>query len=109
MISLLAPNTHDICVNKTLKFVMPCRLERAATLRHKPRPQDIQLANKQRSRTVKIATIAFASAVALSAITPAFAYENDLENGAPVSSVQPSGHQASAKHTNMHRATDSKA
>jgi hypothetical protein len=57
---------------------------------------------------VKIVTIAFASAIALSAIAPAFAYENDLENGA-TSSMQPSGHRAAAKHTNMHRATDAKA
>ena len=58
---------------------------------------------------MKIVTIAFASVIALSAIAPAFAYENELENGAPASSMQPSGHQASAKHTKMHRATDSKA
>jgi len=58
---------------------------------------------------VKIVTIAFASAIALSAIAPAFAYENDLENSAPASSMQPGRHHAAAKHTNMHRATDSKA
>jgi hypothetical protein len=78
-------------------------------LRHKPRPQDIQLADKQRSRTVKIVTIAFASAIALSAVAPAFAYENDLENGEPASSMRPSEHQAAVKHTNKHRGADAKA
>ena len=59
---------------------------------------------------MKIVTIAFASTIALSAaIAPAFAYENDLESGAPASSMQPRGHQAAARHTNMHRAPDAKA
>jgi len=58
---------------------------------------------------VKIVTIVFASAIALSVVAPAFAYENDLENGAPASSMNPGEHQAVGKHTKMHRATDSKA
>jgi hypothetical protein len=78
-------------------------------LRHKPRPQDIQLANKQRSRTVKIVTIALASAVALSAIAPAFAYENDLENGAPAPTVRPMDHQRAGMHANAHRPFDAHA
>jgi hypothetical protein len=107
--SLLVPNTHDICVNETPKFVMLCRLEHAASLRHKPRPQDIQLANKQRSRTVRIVTIAFASAIALSAIAPAFAYENDLENGAPASTMKPMDHLRAGMHANAHRPFDAHA
>lgn len=85
------------------------RLECAASLRHKPRPQDIQLANKQRSRTVKIVTIVLASAIALSAIAPAFAYESNLENGAPASTIQPMDHQRARMHANAHRPIDARA
>src|SRR6185295_18823373 len=84
---------------------MRCCLERAASLRHKPRLQDFILPNKQRSRTVKIVTIAFASAIALSAMAPAFAYENDLESGVPAPSMQ----QAAGKHAGHHHAFDARA
>lgn len=42
---------------------------------------------------MKIATLVFASAIALSAVAPAFAYENDLEVVAPTSTVRPMNHQ----------------
>ena len=57
----------------------------------------------------KIATIAFASAVALSAIAPAFAYENELEGVAPASTVRPTDHQRAAMNANAHRAFDARA
>jgi hypothetical protein len=41
---------------------------------------------------VKIVTIAFASAIALSAVAPVFAYESELEYVA--SSMRPDQHQA---------------
>lgn len=41
---------------------------------------------------MKIVTIAFASAIALSAVAPVFAYESELENVA--SSMRPDEHQA---------------
>ena len=58
---------------------------------------------------MKIVTIAFASAIALSAVAPAFAYENDLENGVPASSIHPGEHQAAAKRAGQHRAFDARA
>ena len=58
---------------------------------------------------MKIVTIAFASAIALSAVAPAFAYENDLENGVPASSVHPGEHQAAAKRAGQRRAFDARA
>ena len=58
---------------------------------------------------MKIVTIAFASAIALSAIAPAFAYENDLENGAPASSMQPMDPQRAGMHANAHRPLDAHA
>jgi len=58
---------------------------------------------------VKIVTIALASAIALSAIAPAFAYENDLENGASASTVQPMDHKRAGMHANAHRPFDARA
>ena len=58
---------------------------------------------------MKIVTIAFASAIALSAIAPAFAYENDLEGAAPASSMRPMDHQRAGMHANSHRAFDARA
>jgi hypothetical protein len=57
---------------------------------------------------VKIATLVFASAIALSAVAPAFAYENDLEGVAPASSMRPMNQRA-GMHVNAHRATDARA
>jgi hypothetical protein len=57
---------------------------------------------------VKIATLVFASAIALSAVAPAFAYENDLEGVAPASSMRPMNQRA-GMHANAHRATDARA
>ena len=84
------------------------RLECDATLRHKPRPQEIDLA-QQWSSNVKIITIAFASAIALSAVAPAFAYENDLEGVAPASTMRPTDHQRAAMRANERRALDARA
>jgi hypothetical protein len=58
---------------------------------------------------VKIITIAFASAIALSAVAPAFAYENELESGASASSTQPMDHQRAGMHANAHRSFDARA
>ena len=58
---------------------------------------------------MKIITIAFASAIALSAVAPAFAYENDLESGAPASSMRPMDHQRAGMRVNSHRAFDARA
>ena len=58
---------------------------------------------------MKLVTIAFASAIALSAIAPAFAYENDLENAAPASSIYPGEHQAAGKRAGQYRAFDARA
>ena len=58
---------------------------------------------------MKLVTIAFASAIALSAVAPAFAYENDLENAAPAASMYPGEHQTAGKHAGHHRAFDARA
>jgi hypothetical protein len=59
---------------------------------------------------VKITTLAFASAIALSAVAPAFAYENDLEGAAPASTMHPMKmNQRAGTHTNAHRAFDARA
>jgi hypothetical protein len=58
---------------------------------------------------VKLVTIAFASAIALSAIAPAFAYENDLEGATPASSMQPGEHHVAGKRAGYHRANDARA
>ena len=58
---------------------------------------------------MKIIMIAFASAIALSAVAPAFAYENDLEGAAPASSMRPMGQQHAGMHANAHRAFDARA
>jgi hypothetical protein len=58
---------------------------------------------------VKFVTIAFASAIALSAIAPAFAYENDLETIGPASSMRPGEHQAAGQRAGQHRAFDARA
>jgi hypothetical protein len=50
-----------------------------------------------------IVTIAFASAIALSTIAPAFAYENDLEGPVPAPIMHP------GKRTTQHRAFDARA
>jgi hypothetical protein len=57
----------------------------------------------------KIATIAFASAIALSAIAPAFAYENELEGVAPAPTMHLAEHQAIGKRVGQHRAFDARA
>jgi hypothetical protein len=51
---------------------------------------------------VKIVTIAFASAIALSAVAPVFAYESELENVA--SSMRPDEHQAAGMRPDEHQA-----
>lgn len=58
---------------------------------------------------MKIVTIAFASAIALSAVAPAFAYENDLENATTASSTYPMNQQRAGMRVNSHRATDARA
>ena len=58
---------------------------------------------------MKLVTIAFASAIALSAVAPAFAYENDLEGAAPASSMRPMGQQHAGMHADTHRAFDARA
>ena len=58
---------------------------------------------------MKFVTIAFIAAIALSVAAPAFAYENDLENGAPAPSMQPKNHQRAAMHGNPHRGFDARA
>lgn len=58
---------------------------------------------------MKLVTIAFASALALSAVAPAFAYENDLENGQPASSTYPGQHPAAGKRAGHHHANDARA
>ncbi len=58
---------------------------------------------------MKIVTIAFASAIALSAVAPAFAYENDLEGAAPASSMRPMDHQRAGMRVDSHRAFDARA
>ena len=56
---------------------------------------------------MKIVTIAFASAIALSAVAPVFAYESELENVA--SSMRPDGHQAAGMRPGEHQATGRRA
>jgi hypothetical protein len=56
---------------------------------------------------VKIVTIAFASAIALSAVAPVFAYESELENVA--SSMRPDEHQAAGMRPGEHQATGRRA
>ncbi|HET7806689.1 MAG TPA: hypothetical protein VFL53_20810 [Pseudolabrys sp.] len=58
---------------------------------------------------MKFVTIAFASAIALSAAAPAFAYENELETVVSTSRMQPGEHQAAGMHANSHRAFDARA
>ena len=58
---------------------------------------------------MKIVTIALASAIALSAIAPSFAYESNLESGAPASTMQPMDHQHAGMHANAHRPIDARA
>jgi hypothetical protein len=58
---------------------------------------------------VKIVTIAFASAIALSTVVPAFAYENDLETVTSASSMQPKVHRRAGMHANAHRAIGTRA
>ena len=58
---------------------------------------------------MKIVTVAFASAIALSAVAPAFAYENDLEGAAPASSMRPMDHQRAGMRVDSHRAFDARA
>jgi hypothetical protein len=56
---------------------------------------------------VKIVTIAFASAIALSAVAPVFAYESELENVA--SSMRPDEHQAAGMRPGEHQAAGRRA
>jgi hypothetical protein len=56
---------------------------------------------------VKIVTIAFASAIALSAVAPVFAYESELENVA--SSMRPDEHQAAGMRPGEHQAAGMRA
>ncbi|HEY7230573.1 MAG TPA: hypothetical protein VH558_09405 [Pseudolabrys sp.] len=58
---------------------------------------------------MRILTIAVASAIALSAIAPAFAYENDLEIVRPASTMHPMDNRHAGMHANMHRAFDARA
>ena len=56
---------------------------------------------------MKIVTIAFASAIALSAVAPVFAYESELEYVA--SSMRPDQHQAAGIRASQHRPFDARA
>lgn len=56
---------------------------------------------------MKIVTIAFASAIALSAVAPVFAYESELENVA--SSMRPDEHQAAGMRPGEHQAAGMRA
>ncbi len=56
---------------------------------------------------MKIVTIAFASAIALSAVAPVFAYESELENVA--SSMRPDEHQAAGMRPGEHQAAGRRA
>ena len=58
---------------------------------------------------MKIVTIAFASAIALSAVAPAFAYENDLEGAAPASGMRAMDYQRAGMRVDSHRAFDTRA
>ena len=63
---------------------------------------------------MKIVTIAVASAVAISsvamsAIAPAFAYENDLESVTSTSTMHQMHRQHAGMHANAHRAFDARA
>jgi hypothetical protein len=56
---------------------------------------------------VKIVTIAFASAITLSAVAPVFAYESELEYVA--SSMRPDQHQAAGMRAGQLRTFDARA
>ena len=56
---------------------------------------------------MKIVTIAFASAIALSAVAPVFAYESELENVA--SSMRPDEHQTAGMRRGQHQAAGRRA
>jgi hypothetical protein len=66
---------------------------------------------------VKILTIAFASAIALSAVAPVFAYESELENVASsmraddhqAAGMRPGEHQAAGRRASQHRPFDARA
>ena len=58
---------------------------------------------------MKVTTILFASAIALSAVAPAFAYENDLESGGSTSTVHPMDHRQAGTRVDSHRAFDARA
>lgn len=96
-------------MNETPNFVMHDALSVPRLCVTSRARKTFNLSNKQRSRAVKLVTIAFASAIALSAVAPAFAYENDLESGASASSMHPGEHQAAGKHAGQHRAFDARA
>ena len=53
--------------------------------------------------------LVFASTLALSTVGTAFAYENDLETVAPVSSMHSGEHQSAGKRAGQHRANDARA
>ncbi|HZP68592.1 MAG TPA: hypothetical protein VFB29_01495 [Pseudolabrys sp.] len=57
---------------------------------------------------MKVTTIAFASAIALSAVAPAFAYENDLEYVSSASGTHSTARYA-GKRVDAHHAFDARA
>jgi hypothetical protein len=87
-------------------------VEYGVALRHKAHPQESHLAQKQRSRTVKIASrIVLTSILALSAAVPTFAAEEDtlLERAGSASTTRPLGQHVAVKHVQTRRATEARA
>jgi hypothetical protein len=58
---------------------------------------------------VKITTIVFASAIALSVAAPAFAYENELESVTPAQTAHPMDQHRADTRVKPHRASDARA
>ena len=58
---------------------------------------------------IAVASAIVISSIALSAIAPAFAYENDLEGVPSASTMQPMARQHAGMHANSHRAFDARA
>lgn len=58
---------------------------------------------------MKIITIVFASAIALSAAAPAFAYENELESVSSASTEHPMDQHRAGTRVQPHRASDARA
>jgi len=87
-------------------------VEYGVALRHKAHPQGTHLSQKQRSRTVKIASrIILTSILALSAAVPASAAEEDtlLERAGSVSTTHPLGQHLAVKHAQTRHAAEARA